>query len=44
MILFLNSRLSWCNPEAVNVQMEPLAEVIKKIASEAIRCTQLDLR
>ena len=37
-------RLDSCNPDVINAQVESLGEVIKKIASAAIRSTQLDIR
>ena len=37
-------RLSSCNPDVEGPQVESLGEVIKNIASEALRCTQLDLK
>ena len=37
-------RLSSCNPGVEGPQVESLGEVIRNIASEALRCTQLDLK
>ena len=37
-------RLSSCNPDVEGPQVESLGEVIRNIASEALRCTQLDLK
>ena len=44
--LLVNSifRLSSCNPGVEGPQVESLGEVIRNIASEALRCTQLDLK
>jgi len=40
--LILN--LTSCNPDFMNAQVDALGQVIRNIASKALRCTQLDLR
>jgi len=37
-------RLNSCIPDVINAQVKSIGEAIKKIASQAIRCSPLDLR